>query len=287
MRTISEYCMEVYDHSIIESIEIRMIRPSKFPVRYDDYKNSIDFTNLKTSISEHGLLQPIVVRPLEYGYEIVAGHRRFNACKSLRLRFITCKIREFSDKAAFEVQLTENIQRKSMDPIKEAESYQKYVVDFGWGGIGELAKKIGKSNEYVSHRIQLLKLPSEVKEKIVLNSINVSQGMELVGMDSDLNSQLIDDVVNNKLTVRQIRKIKNTNKSSYHDKSTDSQKDIQIIKKTTLTLKLTLNRLDELIGESQKLSPQKRVELVDFLMDLRRKTHLMIDESIKENKKLQ
>ena len=95
--------MDIYENSIIEPIEIRMIRPSKFPVRYDDYKNSNDFTNLKTSISEHGLLQPIVVRPLEHGYEIVAGHRRFNACKSLRWRFIPCKIREFSDKEAFEV----------------------------------------------------------------------------------------------------------------------------------------------------------------------------------------
>lgn len=278
--------MDIYENSIIEPIEIRMIRPSKFPVRYDDYKNSNDFTNLKTSISEHGLLQPIVVRPLEHGYEIVAGHRRFNACKSLRWRFIPCKIREFSDKAAFEVQLTENVQRKSMDPIEEAESYQKYVVDFGWGGIAELAKKIGKSSEYVSHRIQLLKLSSDVKEKIVLNSISVSQAMELVGIDSQLNSQLVNDVVNNKLTVRQIRKLKSAHKTSHQNTVTYSKKDLQILKKTTLTLKLTLNRLDELIAESQKLPPKKRVEMVNFLMSIRRKTHSMIDESIKENKNL-
>ena len=93
-----------------------MIRPSKFPVRYDDTKDSNEFTALKASIKEHGLLQPIVIRPLEHGFEIVAGHRRFSACRSLRWRFIPCRIREFSDRQAYEVQLTENMQRKSMDP---------------------------------------------------------------------------------------------------------------------------------------------------------------------------
>jgi len=103
---------------------------------------------------------------LSHGFEIVAGHRRYHACRSLRWRFIACKIREMSDKQAFEIQLTENIQRKTMDPIEEAEACRKYVIDFGCGGVCDLAKKIGKSEEYVSHRIHLLKLPDEIKKKI-------------------------------------------------------------------------------------------------------------------------
>ena len=283
--------METFDNSLVESIELRMIRPSKFPVRYADHKHSPELVNLKTSIRTHGLLQPIVVRPLEHGFEIVAGHRRHAACKSLRWRFIPCKIREFSDQQAFEIQLTENLQRKSMDPIEEAEAYQKYVVDFGWGGVSDLGRKIGKSEEYVSHRMQLLKLPSDVRAKITENSLSISQALELTTVGSHLANQTIgniaDDIVDNKMTVRQIRKMKSqlvskTDDYEYHDES--RSKEDQIIRKTMLTLKITLSRLDDMIDDAHKASPKERADLVQFLMGIRRKTHSMIDEAIKYKK---
>ena len=137
--------MEFVDSSIVEQIEMKMIRPSQFSIRDKFQRNDCDFETLVNSIREHGLLQPILIRPLEHGFEIVAGHRRFQACRTLRWRFITAKIRELSDKQTYEIQLTENIQRKSMDPIEEAEAFRRYVIDFGWGGVSELAKKIGKS----------------------------------------------------------------------------------------------------------------------------------------------
>jgi len=192
--------MEAYDNSLVEPIELRMIRPSQFPVRYADPKSSPELANLKSSIREHGLLQPIVVRPLDHGFEIVAGHRRFAACRSLRWRFIPCKIREFSDKHAYEIQLTENLQRKSMDPIEEAEAYQKYVVDFGWG------------------------------------------------------------------------------------KEEPKSKEAQIIRRGTLALKVTLSRIDDLIEDAHKVSAGDRVELIKFLMGMRRQTHAMIDRTLKYRK---
>ncbi len=155
--------MEFVDTSIVEQIEMKMIRPSQFAIRDKFQKIAPEDDALICSIREHGLLQPILIRPLVHDFEIVAGHRRFKACRSLRWRFIPCKLREMSDKQAYEIQLTENIQRKSMDPVEEAEAFRRYVIDFGWGGVSELAKKLGKSEEYVSHRIQLLKLPDEIK----------------------------------------------------------------------------------------------------------------------------
>src|ERR1051325_4762957 len=171
--------MEFVDTSIVEQIEMKMIRPSQFAVRDKFQKMNADTETLAASIHEHGLLQPILIRPLDNGFEIVAGHRRFQACRSLRWRFMPCKIREMSDKQAFEIQLTENIQRKSMDPMEEAEAFRRYVMEFGWGGVSELAKKIGKSEEYVSHRLQLLKLPESIREQIAQNRLNVSQAIEL------------------------------------------------------------------------------------------------------------
>ena len=280
--------MEIVDNSLVEPIEIRMIRPSKFPVRYKLPANSPELANLKSSIKEHGLLQPIVIRPLDHGFEIVAGHRRFTACKSMRWRFIPSKIRDLSDKQAYEIQLTENIQRKSMDPIEEAEAYQKYVNEYGWGGVSDLGKKIGKSEEYVSHRMQLLKLPDDVREKIVQNDLSVSQALELTNVDASLKSEFVDEIVNNKLTVKQIRVMKKKIKpesDSYKPTTNKTSKSLNLVKKSNLVLKITLSRIDDLIEDAHSLDSEQRVDMIKFLMGLRLKTHSMIDETIKLKKK--
>jgi ParB family chromosome partitioning protein len=265
-----------------------MIKPSNFPVRYKLPVNSTELANLKSSIKEHGLLQPIVIRPLEHGFEIVAGHRRFTACRSMRWRFIPCKIRDLSDKQAYEIQLTENIQRKSMDPIEEAEAYQKYVNEYGWGGVSDLGQKIGKSEEYVSHRMQLLKLPDEVREKIVQSDLSVSQALELTNVDASLKSEFVDEIVNNKLTVKQIRVMKKKIKpelDQYKPIRDSNSKSLNLIKKSNLSLKITLSRIDDLIEDAHGIDPKQRVDMIKFLMGLRLKTHSMIDETIKFKKK--
>jgi len=262
--------MEIIDNSIVEPIELRMIRPSKLLVRYTVSGRSPEFVNLKSSIKEHGLLQPIVVRPVDHGFEIVAGHRRFSACRSLRWRFIQCKIRDLSDKHAYEIQLTENVQRKSMDPIEEAEAYQKYVHEFGWGGISDLSQKIGKSEEYVSHRIQLLKLPNDVREKLVQHDLSVSQALELTTIDSSLKSEFVDEIVNNKLTIKQIRSIKKTIAPKFEiDKLiSHKNKSLNLVKNSKLALKITLSRIDNLIEDAHGIDPKQRIEMIKFLMCL-------------------
>lgn len=279
--------MEVVDNSIVEPIELRMIRPSKFPVRYKLPANSAEVMNLKSSIREHGLLQPIVIRPLDTGFEIVAGHRRFSACKSLRWRFIPSKIRDLSDKQAYEIQLTENIQRKSMAPIEEAEAYQKYVNEFGWGGVSDLGKKIGKSEEYVSHRMQLLKLPDEIRQKIIREDLSVSQALELTNVDASMKESFVDEIVNNKLTVKQIRVMKKKFKPEtvlFKPVPEKKSKTLNIVKKSNLALKITLSRMADLIEDAHSVDPKERVELIKFLMGLRMEIHSMIDETIKFKK---
>lgn len=280
--------MEFIDTSIVEQIEMKMIRPSEFAVRDQFVKDRTADETLTNSIREHGLLQPILVRPLSHGFEIVAGHRRFQTCRSLRWRFIPCKIREMTDKQAFEIQLTENIQRKSMDPIEEAEAFRRYVVDFGWGGVSELAKKIGKSEEYVSHRIQLLKLSPEIKEQIIRSNLNVSQALELTTIPSDRQDEIVSYVINNNPTVKQIREVKSLIKDDASNQlpySRDLSKKVSVIrttKKTSLTLKLTLARIDSLIEEVHKtIEAEERAEIISFLMGLRLRVHGMIDDCIR------
>ena len=291
--------MEFVDTSIIEQIEMKMIRPSSFAVRDKFQKYCEDDESLIISIREHGLIQPILIRPLSHGFEIVAGHRRYQACKSLRWRFIPCKIREMTNKQAFEIQLSENIQRKSMDPIEEAEAFRRYVIDFGWGGVSDLAKKIGKSEEYVSHRIQLLKLSEEIKEKIASNRLNVSKAVEISTIPIEKQSQIVGEIIENNLSVKRIRELKMILRDNINEEYSNIgftngnnylSKSLKITKKASLSLKVTLARIDNLIEESQiSIEPEQRTEIINFLMQIRIRIHELIDDTIKfknNNKKI-
>ena len=283
--------MEFVDTSIIEQIEMKMIHPSSFAVRDKFQKYCEDDESLIISIREHGLIQPILIRPLSHGFEIVAGHRRYQACKSLRWRFIPCKVCEMTNKQAFEIQLSENIQRKSMDPIEEAEAFRRYVIDFGWGGVSDLAKKIGKSEEYVSHRIQLLKLSEETKRKIASNMLNVSKAIEISTIPIEKQSEIVGEIIENNLSVKRIRELKMILRDNITEDYSNLgfasgnnylSKSFKITKKASLSLKVTLARIDNLIEESQiSIEPEQRTEIINFLMELRIRIHELIDDTIK------
>jgi len=262
---------------------MRMIRSSPFEVRQKIDKNDPDFKSLTKSINEHGLLQPILIRPIQHGFELVAGYRRFEACKTLRWRFIQCKISDISDKQAYEIQISENIQRKALNPIEEAEAFKKYVEEFGWGGIAELAQKINKSSEYISHRMQLLRLDSLARQQIIHKSISASQGMELLGFSTQEQPVLLDRMLKEQLTVKQMRKIRSEKKNP---KTLDNKiKPWKLARKSTLILKITLTKMDSLIDEAKKIQDDKsRNQMVSYLMDARYKIHEMIDSSLKVQK---
>ncbi|MGN6709627.1 MAG: ParB/RepB/Spo0J family partition protein [Candidatus Nitrosocosmicus sp.] len=289
--------MHILDTSIVEQIEMKMIRPSQFSIR-DKFNDNREIESLIASIKEHGLLQAILIRPYQNGFEIVAGHRRFHACKSLRWRHIPCKIKELDDKQAFEIQITENIQRKSMSHLEEAEAFRKYVQDLGWGGTSELARKIGKSEEYVSHRIQLLKLPQDIKEKIMSNKLSISQALELTNLSHDHIIEFSNHIIENELTIRQIRTVKTiiSKRQKFGDyqpinniSNSKNAKTLKVTKKTSLALKITLARLDSIIEEAQlNFDPEQSTDIISFLMDLRLKIHSLIDDTIKfKNLKIQ
>ena len=134
----------------MEEIEISNILPPQNKLR------SVleDVNELAQSIKRLGLLQPIIVRSNKVDFEIIAGNRRFKACKILGLKKILCHIVQLDDRSAFEVSLVENVQNHSLHPVDEGLAFKKYVHEFGWGGISELAHKICKSPSYVSRRIK-------------------------------------------------------------------------------------------------------------------------------------
>jgi ParB family chromosome partitioning protein len=287
-----------------ELINIRSIKPAAKSVR--TFKSSSEqeaIKELAASIRQHGLIQPITIRPIESGFEIVAGHRRFLACKLLRWRVIPSIVRCLSDKDAFEVQLVENIHRRTMDPIEEAESFKKYVIDYGWGGVSQLAQVISKSEQFVSSRIQLLRLPREIIDNILQNKLRVSHAIELVNLNERDQKIVTTAIINEKLSVQGIRGlVKNSkqgeeleemdnhavfdnydeNTNTYNSNNKSNVNQIRLLKKTLLSLRISLARLDSLIEEANgKLYAEERTEFISRVMQFRLKIHSMIDENIK------
>ena len=187
----------------LESVEVRMIRPPRVVLRSDNGP----IKGLMLSIRDKGLLEPIIVRPAENGFEVVAGMRRFEACKKLGWRRLPAHVVELDDREAFEVSLLENIQRETLNPIEEARAFRNYVEEFGYWGETELARRIGKSQEYVSRRIGLLSLPQRVQDEIMRRRIAPSVAQELTMLNDDDAEEMAEEIGSEGLSLREVRRI--------------------------------------------------------------------------------
>ncbi|MDG6943088.1 MAG: ParB/RepB/Spo0J family partition protein [Nitrososphaerota archaeon] len=147
---------------------------------------------LTASIMEKGLLEPIVVRPSGDVFEVVAGNRRLEACRSLKISRILCHVVDLDDRESYEVSLTENIHRKTLNPVEEGLAFRKYVERFGYGSASELARRIDKSPSYISRRIALLDLPKEVRDGLLLRGAKVGVAQELIPLDNGQREELVE-----------------------------------------------------------------------------------------------
>jgi ParB family transcriptional regulator, chromosome partitioning protein len=276
---------------IIEDIPADLIRPFEYNYRYD----TGDLDDLCRSIREKGLLQPILVRNKEEAYyEIIAGHRRYQACKKIGWRKIICHIVELEDKDAFEVSLIENVQRKTLNPIEEAHAYKKYVLNFGWGGISDLASRIGKSISYIDKRVRLLGLPSEVVDAISKSSVLPSTAEELLSIrNKNKQSELANLAHANGLSSRDVRElIKNVKRNTVYDYDGNKgafevkirnldEKTQRSFDKSIIALRIAMNKLSSIIGELEE-----NWIIYEILMQHKNMLHHQIDVLIKEKMKL-
>ena len=278
---------------LLDNIDISQIKPFKYSYRRNV---SEDLTELCYSIKEKGLLHPIIVRMIEGeekggGYEIVAGTRRYNACKMLGWRKIFCQVVELEDKDAFEVSLIENIHSKNLNPIEEASAFQDYVTNYGWGGISELAARLGKSVSYVDKRIRLLDLPPDVVESLSTGSLSVSIGDELLPLkEKEQQSKLAELIKKRKLSSRQVRELKNEMKSSdnpydvldFQTKIIDiDAKTQKSFDKAIIAIRVAMNKLASVINDVED-----NWTVYEILLQHKNMLHNQIDILYKEKKKI-
>lgn len=192
----------------IESIKSNNNQPRK---SFDEER----IKELAQSIKEFGIIQPIIVKKIynENKYEIVAGERRWRAAKLAGLEEVPVIIKEISNREVLEISLIENIQREDLNPIEESKAYQELLKNFNLTQ-EDLSKKLGKSRVAITNSLRLLNLDDRVQEMLIHEIITEGHGRALLAIkDTDIQFQIAQKIVINKLNVRETEKlVKSLNK---------------------------------------------------------------------------
>ena len=188
-----------------DEIEIDLIDLNPYQPRTNFNQKDID--ELASSIKELGLIQPITIKTKDNRYELISGERRLRAFKILKLKSIPAYVRKADDQASLEMALVENIQRKDLDPIEIAISYNRLIEELSISH-EEMSKRVGKDRSTISNYIRLLKLDPIIQSGIRDNFISMGHGRSLINIKSK-DTQLIiyEKILRNGLSVRQTEKI--------------------------------------------------------------------------------
>ncbi|WP_214696515.1 nucleoid occlusion protein [Exiguobacterium sp. s160] len=193
---------EVRADDTVQELSLSRLRPNRYQPRKVFEPAKIE--ELATTISEHGLLQPIVVRKADGDcYEIIAGERRFRAVKSLGWSAIPAIVRDMDDDTTAALALIENLQREQLSPIEEAEAYDRLL---GLNGLTQdaLAKSLGKSQSTIANKLRLLKLPEDVKQSLRDRRINERHARALLPLKEEgLQLQVLVEVLEQDYNVKE------------------------------------------------------------------------------------
>jgi ParB family chromosome partitioning protein len=185
----------------IDQVNINQIKPNRNQPRKNFNQEKLD--TLAESIKNHGVLQPIVVRTIEEGYEIIAGERRWKACRQAGLKEIPCIIKDIDEKGRMEIALIENLQREDLNPIEEALAYKTLIESYQLTQ-EQISSSIGKSRPYIANIVRLLNLTDEVREMVIQNLLSNGHARALLRIeDPKIQKQIGEKIIENNLSVRE------------------------------------------------------------------------------------
>ena len=227
----------------LNEIEIDLIDLNPYQPRTNF--NQKDINELTSSIKELGLIQPITIKTKDNRYELISGERRLRAFKILKIKSIPAYVRKADDQASLEMALVENIQRKDLDPIEIAISYNRLIDELSISH-EEMSKRVGKDRSTISNYIRLLKLDPIIQSGIRDNFISMGHGRSLINIKSKETQLIIyEKILRNDLSVRQTEKLvkeinikKISRVTSYNEGLLKKIKLLETKYKTTLDLKM-------------------------------------------------
>ena len=228
--------------------------------------NDDSLKELASSIASHGLIQPIVVKPLASGkYKIIAGERRFRACKMAGVTEAPVIIKDINDAEIMELALIENLQRENLSAVEEAKGYKSLIDIYGFTQ-EKVSSSVGKSRSYVANTLRLLNLPKSVIERLENNEISVGHARTLLSLENEQDiERALMSILNNGLNVRQLEQlVKNINSKALEVENSSKIKiQDKLIQKIESDLMSRLNRKVKILSGSNRKKNTVQIEFSD------------------------
>lgn len=262
-------------------IALEEISPNPYQPRLEF--DELELRELAQSIHNYGIIQPVIVRKAKSGYQLIAGERRYRACKMIGRRYIPAIVQEMDDETALAMSIIENLQRKELNYFEEAIAYVTLLNQFGMTQ-EELAFKIGKSQSFIANKIRLLKIPEGVRDLIVTGTITERHARALLKLNSaDMQKAIVMQIYEHELSVKQtealVEKVKENNIPAEIPKQQNApsvsmairdariflntiKETVQRARKTGIDMFLTEKETDqeyELIIRIKKVKPNNRI----------------------------
>lgn len=197
-QSINDVQDDIHD---IQQVNIEDIVPNPFQPRKTFNEEAL--RELASSIAEFGVIQPVLVRRKEQGFELIAGERRLRASKLAGLKEVPIIVKEFTDKEVAELAMIENLQREDLHFLEEAEGYYQLLVNFGLTQ-EELAKRVGKNQSTIANKMRILKLAPEIRSVLVAENLTERHARSLLKLDDEQKQMQVLDIVRQKgLNVRE------------------------------------------------------------------------------------
>ncbi|APB37774.1 ParB/RepB/Spo0J family partition protein [Heyndrickxia faecalis] len=220
--------MDVDKEDAVQEVNIKELRPNPYQPRKNFEPEALN--ELKESILQHGILQPLIVRKSIKGYEIIVGERRYRAAIEAKLTTVPVVVRDLNDRQMMEFAVLENLQREDLTPIEEANAYQ-FLLEKLNVTQDELAKRLGKSRPYIANHLRILSLPVSIQEAMSKGKLSMGHGRTLLGLEKkEKMEEIAEKVIAEGLSVRQLEKlVQQLNRNVSRETKKDKQeKDIFI-----------------------------------------------------------
>lgn len=263
---------DTIENSIIEEAKTndRIVEIDLSELRANPYQPRKNFdeealNELASSIKEHGVFQPIIVKKSIKGYEIIAGERRFRASKLAGMQTIPAIVKDFSDEEMMQIALLENLQRENLTSIEEAKAYKSIIESMNITQ-DELAKKVGKSRSHVTNILGLLKLPASVQDMVLYNKLSMGHARVLSKLDDPKTIEdLAQRVITEDLSVRKLESLVYDNE----------EKEVKTKKSSNNEYKYMEDFLKEKLGTNVKINNNKISIKFSNVQDLNRILEIM------------
>ena len=241
------------DNSSAVTLKISEIKPNKAQARKNFDESAI--SELADSITQHGVLQPLLVRPLvNGGYQLIAGERRFRAARVAGLTEVPVIIKALTDEEAAVISLIENLQRENLNPVEEAYGYEELIKKYGLTQ-EEAAQKVGKSRVAVTNSLRIIKLPKKVIDMVRDGRLSAGHAKAIAGIDGDKNIIAAAEMIAEKgLSVREAEKLAKSFGKEKKAEVKPASKRISYFDEVELALSNALGRKSRVITKGKKES---------------------------------